>query len=88
MKLIKTKINGPKLIKTKIFSDSRGFLKETFRNNKNWDNFYSSPNMVCNLLRWCFTIICKVYPYPYVKVLVPKYKFTINKYYIPKCIMC
>ena len=33
MKLIKTKISGPKLIKTKIFKDSRGFLKETFRKN-------------------------------------------------------
>lgn len=33
MKLIKTKINGPKIIKTKIFSDNRGFLKETFRKN-------------------------------------------------------
>ncbi len=32
MKLIKTKItNGPKLIKTKIFSDKRGFLKETYK---------------------------------------------------------
>ena len=34
MKLIKTKfINGPKILKTKIFSDNRGFLKETFQNN-------------------------------------------------------
>ena len=33
MKLIKTKfINGPKILKTKIFSDNRGFLKETFKN--------------------------------------------------------
>jgi hypothetical protein len=80
--------NIENLYNHKILNDYRDDLKETFRNNKNWDNFYSSPNMVCNLLRWCFTIICKVYPYPYVKVLVPKYKFTINKYYIPKCIMC
>ena len=41
MKLIKTKItNGPKLIKTKIFSDKRGFLKETYKKrileNKNF----------------------------------------------------
>ena len=41
MKLIKTKIqNGPKLIKTKVFSDRRGFFKETFKNklfeNKNY----------------------------------------------------
>jgi len=28
-----TKINGPKLIKTNIYTDNRGFLKETFRNN-------------------------------------------------------
>ena len=33
MKLIKTKfINGPKVLKTKIFKDNRGFLKETFQN--------------------------------------------------------
>ena len=33
MKLIKTKfINGPKILKTKIFKDNRGFLKETFQN--------------------------------------------------------
>ena len=31
MELIKTKINGPKIIKTKIFTDNRGFLKEIFR---------------------------------------------------------
>ena len=33
MKLLKTKINGPKIIKTKIFNDSRGFLKETYKKN-------------------------------------------------------
>ena len=33
MKLIKTKIPGPLIIKTKIYYDKRGFLKETFRNN-------------------------------------------------------
>ena len=33
MKLIKTKIDGPKILKTKIFKDSRGFLKETFKKN-------------------------------------------------------
>ena len=33
MKLLKTKISGPKIIKSKIFKDSRGYLKETFRNN-------------------------------------------------------
>jgi len=33
MKLIKTKIPGPLIIKTNIFNDKRGFLKETFRNN-------------------------------------------------------
>ena len=33
MKLIKTKFkNGPKILKTKIFRDKRGFLKETFQN--------------------------------------------------------
>jgi dTDP-4-dehydrorhamnose 3,5-epimerase len=33
MKLIKTKLDGPKIIKTNIFRDNRGYLKETFRNN-------------------------------------------------------
>ena len=33
MKLIKTRINGPKILKTEIFKDNRGFLKETFRKN-------------------------------------------------------
>ena len=33
MKLINTKIPGPLIIKTKIYNDKRGFLKETFRNN-------------------------------------------------------
>ena len=32
MKLIKTKIDGPKIIKSQIFKDNRGYLKETFRN--------------------------------------------------------
>tara|TARA_B100000767_G_C19672845_1_gene496034 strand:- start:557 stop:1078 length:522 start_codon:yes stop_codon:yes gene_type:complete len=40
MELIKTKINGPKIIKTKIYKDDRGFLKETYRktvlNNKDF----------------------------------------------------
>ena len=33
MKLIKTRVNGPKIIKTKIYKDGRGFLKETFKKN-------------------------------------------------------
>ena len=33
MKLLKTKINGPKIIKTKIFNDSRGFLKKKKKKN-------------------------------------------------------
>ena len=32
MKLLKTKINGPKLIKSQIFKDNRGYLRETFKN--------------------------------------------------------
>ena len=31
MKLLKTNIDGPKIIKTQIFKDSRGFLKEVYR---------------------------------------------------------
>ncbi len=60
-------------------------LKDTFRKNTNWDNmFYNTPNIVCNILRWCFTIIEKTYPYPYTIVLIPKYKLSLKKYYIPK----
>ena len=33
MKIINTKINGLKIIKTNIFKDKRGFLKEVFRKN-------------------------------------------------------
>ena len=33
MKLIKTKIPGPLLIKSAIYKDNRGYLRETFRNN-------------------------------------------------------
>ena len=33
MKLLKTKINGPKILKTKIYKDSRGFLKEVYKKN-------------------------------------------------------
>ena len=31
MKLLKTKIDGPKILKTTIFKDSRGFFKEVYR---------------------------------------------------------
>ena len=33
MKLLKTKIQGPMVIKSKIFDDNRGYLKETYRKN-------------------------------------------------------
>ena len=33
MKLLKTRIDGPKIIKTNIYKDGRGFLKETYKNN-------------------------------------------------------
>ena len=33
MKIIKTKIKGLKLIKSILYKDKRGFLRETFRNN-------------------------------------------------------
>jgi dTDP-4-dehydrorhamnose 3,5-epimerase len=33
MKLLKTKIPGPLFIKSAIFKDKRGYLRETFRNN-------------------------------------------------------
>jgi len=33
MKLLKTKIPGPLFIKSPIFRDKRGYLRETFRNN-------------------------------------------------------
>jgi len=33
MKLLGTKIEGPKLIKSQIFKDKRGYLRETYRKN-------------------------------------------------------
>ena len=33
MKLEKTRISGPRLIKSSIFNDKRGYLRETFKNN-------------------------------------------------------
>ena len=40
MKLIKTKFtDGPKILKTNIFRDNRGFLKETFQNKILKDKF-------------------------------------------------
>ena len=33
MKIIKTKIPGPLIIKSNIFKDKRGYLRETFKNN-------------------------------------------------------
>ena len=33
MKILKTKIKGPMIIKSKIFKDKRGYLRETFRNH-------------------------------------------------------
>ena len=33
MKLLKTKIPGPLLIKSQVFKDKRGYLRETFRSN-------------------------------------------------------
>jgi dTDP-4-dehydrorhamnose 3,5-epimerase len=54
MKLLKTKITGPKIIQTKIFKDKRGFLKEIFRkeavNNEDFPfDIYSSSKK--NVLR-------------------------------------
>ena len=33
MKILKTKIRGPLIIKSQIFEDNRGYLRETFKNN-------------------------------------------------------
>jgi len=56
MKLIKTKIKGLKLIKSTVFRDSRGFLRETYKKNllKNTDfpfdiMSYSKKNVIRGL---------------------------------------
>jgi len=56
MKLIKTKIKGLKLIKSTVFRDSRGFLRETYKKNllKNADfpfdiMSYSKKNVIRGL---------------------------------------
>ena len=33
MKILKTKINGPMIIKSTIYKDKRGYLRETFKNH-------------------------------------------------------
>ena len=56
MKFINTKIKGPKLLKTKIFKDKRGYLKEVYK-NKYFDNLdfpfdvmsYSKKNVLRGL---------------------------------------
>ena len=45
MKLIKTKIDGPKIIKSKILYDKRGYLKEIFKSN-----ILNSPNFPFDLI--------------------------------------
>jgi len=40
MKIIKTKLKGLKLIKTKIFNDKRGFFKEVFQNKVEKNNSF------------------------------------------------
>ena len=42
MKILETKIKGLKIIKSKIFQDNRGFLKETYRKNI-LDNIINFP---------------------------------------------
>ena len=37
MKLLNIKINGPKILKTKIFFDDRGFFKEVYKKYSNHD---------------------------------------------------
>ena len=45
MKLLKTKIIGPQLIKTKIYNDKRGFVKEVYK-----DNILSNERFIFDLL--------------------------------------
>ena len=56
MKILNSKISGPKIIKSRIFRDNRGFLRETF-NNKFFKNLkfpfdvmsYSKKNVLRGL---------------------------------------
>ena len=54
MKLIKTKIPGPLIIRSKIFTDKRGYLRETFKNNLFGKKIFPFDVMSCskkNVLR-------------------------------------
>ena len=54
MKLIKTKIPGPLIIRSKIFTDKRGYLRETFKNNLFLKKIFPFDVMSCskkNVLR-------------------------------------
>ena len=56
MKLIKTKIKNLVLLKTTVYKDKRGFLKETFRKkilNKNFP--FDVMSYSKNVLRVCIT---------------------------------
>ena len=52
MKLIKTKIPDLLILKSQVFKDKRGFLKETFRENILKKNFHLTS---CLSLKKCFT---------------------------------
>ena len=52
MKLIKTKIPGPLIIRSKIFTDKRGYLRETFKNNLFGKKIFPFDVMSCS--KKCF----------------------------------
>ena len=58
MKLIKTKIPGPQLIKSKKFFDNRGYLREVFRNT-----FFKSEKFPFDIMSYSKKNVLEVYIY-------------------------
>ena len=75
------------LYNREIINNYKDKIKDVFKYNKNWDNLFNSPNMVANILKWCFTIILKTYPCPFVYLIDTKHNLKYKKYYIPNCII-
>ena len=76
MKIINTKIKGLKIIKSKIFKDNRGFLRETFRKNLlNNQDFpfdimsYSKKNVLRGLHFQSKNSQAKIITVTYVKIM-------------------
>ena len=93
MKLLNTRINGLKIIKSQVYKDKRGFLRETFRRNivKNIDfpfdiMSYSKKNVLRGLHFQSKILQAKIITVTYGKILdvvvdLRKNSKTFGKYF-------